>query len=112
MLICLGYDDAMELPKVVLVLAVTLFVASGLGIVGAAGVFFYYGVEFWYVFEVGPVLKTAAVLLSGFVISSGLLFVHSRSQESYMTFEAIFFLVCWLLALLSLLSIVPVLFFL
>ena len=102
----------MELPKVVLVLAVALFVASALGILGALGVFFYYGVQFWYVFEVGPVLKIAAVLLSGFVISCGLLFVHYRNQESYMTFEAIFFLVCWLLALLILLGIVPVLFFL
>ena len=102
----------MELPKVVLVLAATLFVASVLGILGALGVFFYHGVQFWYVFEVGPVLKMAVLLLSGFVISSGLLFVHARSQESYMTFEAIFFLVCWLLALLNLLWIAPVLFFL
>jgi hypothetical protein len=102
----------MGLPKVVLVLAVTLFVASVLGSLAALGVFFYYDVGFWYVFEVGPVLKIAAVLLSGFVVSSGLLFVHYRSQESYMTFESIFFLVCFALAFVNLLWIAPVLFFL
>ncbi len=64
----------MGLPKVLLVLGVTLFVASVLGTLAALGVFFWYDVEFWYVFEVGPVLKIAAVLLSGFVISSGLLY--------------------------------------
>jgi uncharacterized membrane protein YbhN (UPF0104 family) len=93
----------MGLPKVVLVLAVTLFVTSVLGSLAALGVSYYYDVGFWHVFEVGPVLKIAAVLLSGFVVSSGLLFVHYRSQESYMTFESIFFLVLWFLSLLNLL---------
>jgi hypothetical protein len=102
----------MGLPKALLVLAVMLFVASLLGTLGALGVFFYYDVGFWYVFEVGGVLTIAAVLLSGFVVSSGLLFVHFRSQESYLTFEAIFFLVCFFLSLLNLLWIAPVLFFL
>jgi hypothetical protein len=68
--------------------------------------------RFWYVFEVGAVLKIAAVLLSGFVVSSGLLFVHYRRQESYMTFEASFFLVCFAIGLVNLLWIAPVRFFL
>ena len=102
----------MRLPKALLVLAVTLFVASVLGTLGALGVFFYYNTQlFWYSFESGPILTVAAVLLSGFVVSSGLLFVHYRNQESYMTFESIFFLVCWFLSLLNLLWIAPVLFF-
>ncbi len=71
--------------KALLVLAVTLFVASVLGTLGALGVFFWYDVEFWYVFEVGGVLKIAAVLLSGFVISSGLLFVHYRGKAGQMS---------------------------
>jgi hypothetical protein len=50
--------------------------------------------------------------LSGFVVSSGLLFWHHQRQESYMTFESIFFLVCLFLSLLNLLWIAPVLFFL
>jgi hypothetical protein len=102
----------MGLPKALLVLALTLFVASVLGTLGALGVFFWYDVGFWYAFEVGAVLKIAAVLLSGFVVSSGLLFIHYRSQESYMTFESIFFLVCLFISLLNLLWIAPVLFFL
>jgi hypothetical protein len=102
----------MGLPKVVLVFAVTLFVASVLGTLAGLGVFFYYDTQFWYYFEPGPILTVAAVLLSGFVISSGLLFVHYRSQESYMTLESIFFLVCFTLALVNLLWIGPVLFFL
>ena len=102
----------MGLPKALFVLAVTLFAASVLGTLGALGMFFWYSIRFWYVFEVGAVLKIAAALLSGFVVSSGLLFVHYRRQESYMTFEAIFFLVCLLLSLLNLLWIAPVLFFL
>jgi hypothetical protein len=101
----------MRLPKALLVLAVTLFVASVLGTLGALGVFFYYDTQFWYSFESGPILTVAAVLLSGFVVSSGLIFVHYRNQESYMTFESIFFLVCWFLSLLNLLWIAPVLFF-
>jgi len=56
-------------------------------------------------------LLAAAALLSGFVVSSGLLFVHYRLQESYMTFEVLFYLVC-LFSLLNLLWIAPVLFFL
>ena len=100
------------MPKPLLVMAVTLFVASVLGTLVALGVFFWYGVGFWYVFEVGAVLKMAAVILGGLSVSSGLLFVHFRSQESYLTFEAIFFLVCFALALVNLLWIAPVLFFL
>ena len=100
------------MPKPLLVVALTLFVASVLGTLVALGVFFWYGVGFWYVFEVGAVLKVAAVILGGLSVSSGLLFVHFRSQESYLTFEAIFLLVCFAITLANLLWIVPVLFFL
>jgi hypothetical protein len=102
----------MGLPKALLVLAVVLFVASVLSTLGALGVFFWYDVAFWYNFEPGPILKVAALILGGLCVSSGLLFVHFRSQESYLTFEAIFFLVCFALALVNLLWIAPVLFFL
>jgi hypothetical protein len=102
----------MGLPKALFVLAVTLFVASVLGTFAALGVFFWYDVGFWYVFEPGPILKVAAVILSGLTASSGLLFVHFRSQESYLTLEAIFFLICFGISLVNLLWIAPVLFFL
>jgi hypothetical protein len=100
------------LPRPFFFAAAALFALSVVGTLGALGVFFWYDVGFWYVFEVGGVLKIAAALLGGFVVSSGLLFIHYRSQESYMTFESIFFLVCWFLSLLNLLWIAPVLFFL
>ncbi len=103
---------ASSMPRTILVLAVTLFALSVVGTLAALGVFFWYGVGFWYVFEVAGVLKIAAVLLSGFVVSSALLFVHYGRQESYMTFEALFFLVCLFLSSLNLLWIAPVLFFL
>jgi hypothetical protein len=102
----------MGLPKPLLVVAVTLFVASVLGALAALFVFFRYDTEFWYYFEAGPVLKVAALILGGLSVSSGLLFVHFRSQESYLTFEAILFLVCFAIALVTLLLIAPVLFFL
>jgi hypothetical protein len=69
-------------------------------------------IDFWYYFEVGVVLKIVATLLSGYVNSSWLLYVHYRRQEAYMTFEAIFFLVCHFISLLNLVWIAPVLFFL
>ena len=100
------------MPKPLLVVAATLFVASVLGALAALVVFFYYGVGFWYVFEPGPILKVATVILGGLCVSSGLLFVHFRSQESYLTLESIFFLVCFALAFVNLLWIGPVLFFL
>ncbi len=65
--------------------------------------FFWYDVAFWYFFEPGPILKVAAVILGGLCVSSGLLFIHFRSQESYLTLESIFFLVCFTLALVNLL---------
>src|SRR3712207_5377892 len=102
----------MVLQKVVLVLAVTLFVTAVLGTLGALGVFFWYDVAFWYFFEPGPILKVAALILGGLCVSSGLLFIHFRSQESYLTLESIFFLVRFTLALVNLLWIGPVLFFL
>jgi hypothetical protein len=61
----------MGLPKALLVLAATLFVASVLGTLAALGVFFYYGVAFWYVFEPGPILEVAAVILGRPCVSSG-----------------------------------------
>jgi hypothetical protein len=101
-----------SLPRAVFLLAVALFALSVVGTLVALGVFFWYDVGFWYVFEVAGVLKIAAVLLSGFVVSSALLFIHFRSQESYMSFEALFFLVCLFFSLLNLVWIAPVLFFL
>ena len=101
-----------NLPRAVLLLATALFALSVLGTLVACGVFFWYDTDFWDYFDVGPVLKVAAALLGGFVISSGLLFWHYRRQESYMTFESIFFLVCLFFSLLNLLWIAPVLFFL
>ena len=108
----LSYNGVMGLPKPLLVVAVTLFVASVLGALAALVVFFRYDTAFWYYFEVGPVLKVAALILAGLSLSTGLLFVHFRSQESYLTFEAIFFLVWFAIALVNLLWMVPVLFFL
>ena len=96
----------MGLPKALLVLAATLFVASVLGTLAALGVFL------WYFFEPGPILEVAAVILGGLCVSSGLLFVHFRSQESCLTLESIFFLVCFALAFVNLLWIAAVLFFL
>ena len=101
----------MGLPRPFFLAAAALFALSVVGTLGALGVFFFYDVQFWYAFEVGGVLKIAAVLLGGFVVSSGLLFVHYRSQESYMTFESLF-LVCLFISLLNLVWIAPVLFFL
>lgn len=101
-----------SMPRAILILAVTLFALSVVGALAALGVFFWYGVGFWYVFEVAGVLKIATVLLSGFAVSSALLFVHYSRQESYMTFEALFFLVCLFFSLLNVLWIAPVLFFL
>ncbi len=100
------------LPRPLFLAAAALFALSVVGTLGALGVFFWYDVGFWYFFEVEAVLKIAAVLLSGFVVSSGLLFIHYRRQESYMTFEALFFWVCLFISLLNLLWIAPVLFFL
>jgi hypothetical protein len=101
-----------SLPRAVFLLAMALFTLSVVGALVSLGVFFYYDTDFWNYFEVAGVLKIATVLLSGFVISSGLLVVHYRRQESYMTFETIFFLIWLFLSLLNLAWIAPVLFFL
>jgi hypothetical protein len=100
-----------NVPRAVFLLAMALFVLCVAGTLIALGVFFWYDTDFWDYFNVGPVLKVAAALLSGFVVSSGLLFWHYQRQESYMTFESIFFLVCLFFSLLNLLWIAPVLFF-
>ena len=107
-----GKSGLVELAQSILLLATALFALSVVGTLVACGVFFWYDTDFWYYFDVGVVLKIAVVLLSGFVVSSGLLFWHFQRQESYMTFESIFFLVCLFLSLLNLLWIAPVLFFL
>ncbi len=54
----------------------------------------------------------AALTLPGFCVSSGVLFIHVRSQESYLTFESIALLVCFATALVNLLWIAPTLLFL
>jgi hypothetical protein len=99
------------LPRAVFLLATALFVLCVAGTLIALGVFLWYDTDFWDYFNVEPVLQVTAALLSGFVVSSGLLFWHHRRQESYMTFESTFFLVCLFLSLLNLLWIAPVLFF-
>jgi hypothetical protein len=99
-----------SLPRVVFLIGTALFVLSVAGTLIALGVF-WSDTDFWDYFSVGPILQVAA-LLGGFVVSSGLLFWHYRRQESYMTFEATFFLSCLFLSLLNLLWIAPVLFFL
>jgi hypothetical protein len=107
-----GRNEGMGLPRLLFFAAAALFTLSVVGTFVALGTFFWYDTEFWNYFDVGAVLKIAAALLSGFVISSWLLFVHYRRQESYMTFEALFFWVCLFISLLNLLWIAPVLFFL
>jgi hypothetical protein len=100
------------LPRALVLAAATLFTLSVLGTLVALGIFFWYDTDFWYFFEVGPVLMVAALILSGFSVSSGVLFIHFRSQESYLTFEAIALLVCFAIALVNLLWIAPTLLFL
>jgi hypothetical protein len=99
-----------NVPRAVLLLATALFALSVVGTLVACGVFFWYDTDFWYYFDGGVDLKIAAARLSGLVVSSGLLFWHHQRQESYMTFESIFFLFSLFLSLLNLLWIAPVLF--
>lgn len=67
------------------------------------GVFFWHGTNFWYVYDIDGVVKVVAVLLAGLTTSSGLLFLHFKSEESYLTFEAILFLTFFGLSLANLL---------
>jgi hypothetical protein len=97
----------MGMPRPVFLAAAGLFVLSIAGTVVALGIFFWHAVDFWYHFEVGGVFKMATVLSTGLAISSGLLFFHCGRQESYMTFEAIFFLVCFGISLCDLLWLLP-----
>ncbi len=108
----LSFDVRPRAMRMLFLAGATLFGLSVAGTLVALGTFFWYDTDFWDYFNVGPVLHVAAALLSGFVVSSGLLFWHYQRQESYMTFESIFFLVCLLFSLLNLLWIAPVLFFL
>jgi len=102
----------MGLPRPFFFAAAALFALSIVGTLVALGIFFWYDTDFWDYFDVGPVLKVAAVILSGLSVSWGVLFIHSMSRESYMTFEAIVFLACFAISLVNLLWIAPVLFFL
>jgi hypothetical protein len=97
------------LPRALVLAAAALFALSLLGTLVALGIFFWYDTDFWYYFDVGPVLMVAALILSGFSVSSGVLFIHVRSQESYLTFESIALLVCFAIALVNLLWIAPAL---
>ncbi len=99
------------MPRLVLLPALTLFLLSVAGVLVALGVFFWYDTDFWDVFEPRGVLRLAAVLLFGLVVSSGVLFFYYKAQESYMTFETLVFLVCFVISLLNLVWIFPVLFF-
>jgi len=98
-------------PRALVLAAAGLFALSLLGTLVALGIFFWYDTDFWYYFEVGPVLVVALVL-SGFAVSSGVLFIHVRSQESYLNFESIALLVWFAIALVNLLWIAPTLLFL
>jgi hypothetical protein len=100
------------LPRALVLAAAALFALSLSGTLVALGIFFWYDTDFWYYFEVGQVLIVAALVLSGYAVSSGVLFIHVRSQESYLTFESIALLVCFAIALVNLLWIAPTLLFL
>ena len=100
------------LPSALVLAAAALFALSLSGTLVALGIFFWYDTDFWYYFEVGQVLIVAALVLSGYAVSSGVLFIHVRSQESYLTFESIALLVCFAIALFNLLWIAPTLLFL
>ena len=102
----------MGLPRALVLAAAALFTLSILGTLVALGIFFWYDTDFWNYFDVGPVLMVTALILTGLCVSSGVLFIHVRSQESYLTFESIALLVCFSIALVNLLWIAPVLFFL
>jgi hypothetical protein len=101
-----------DLPRTLVLAAVALFALSLLGTLVALGIFFWYDTDFWYYFEVGQVLIVTALVLSGYTVSSGVLFIHVRSQESYLTFESIALLVCFAIALVNLLWVAPTLLFL
>ena len=87
------------LPRALVLAVAALLTLSFLGTLVALGIFFWYDTDFWYFFDVGPVLMVAALTLSGFCVSSGVLFIHVRSQESYLTFESIALLVCFTIGL-------------
>lgn len=106
------FDARPRVLRLLFLVAAALFGLSVAGVLVALGTFFWYDTDFWDYFDEVVVLKIAAVLLSGLSVSSGLLFVLYRRQESYMTFEALFFWICLFISLLNLLWIAPVLLFL
>ena len=100
------------LPRSLVLAAAALLTLSLLETLVALGIFSWYDTEFWYYFEVGPVLMVAPLILTGLCVSSGVLFIHVRSQESYLTNESIAILMCFASALVNLLWIAPTLLFL
>lgn len=89
-----------------------MFAASSAGTAAAFGFFLWHDTDFWSHFAPGPVLRVATALAAGLAISSGLLFYHYRYQESYSTFEEIFFAFVLFVSSVNLLWLAPVLFFL
>lgn len=92
----------MHLPRPILVASATLFALSVVATLLCLGVFFWHGTNFWYVYDVDGVVKVDAVVSAGLTGSSGVLFLHFKSQESYLTFEAILFLTFFGLSLVNL----------
>lgn len=92
----------MNLPRPVLIASATLFALSVVATLLCLGLFFWHGTNFWYVYDVDEVVRVDAVVSAGLSGSSGLLFVHFKSQESYLTFEAIVFLIFFGLSLVNL----------
>ena len=86
-------------PRALVLAAAALLTLSLLGTLVALGIFFWYDTDFWNYFDVGPVLMVTALILTGLCVSSGVLFIHVRSQESYLTFESIALLVCFTIGL-------------
>jgi hypothetical protein len=101
-----------RLPGPLLLLAWALFATSALGAVAAFGAFLWHDTDFWSNFAPGPVLRVATALAAGLAASSGLLFYHHKHQESYRTFEEIFFAFVLFVSAVNFLWLAPVLFFL
>ena len=108
----LSFDARLRAMRMIFLAGAALFGLSVAGTLVALGTFFWYDTDFWDYFDVEAVLKVAAALLGGVAFSSGLLFVHYRSEESYMNSEALFFWICLFISLLNLLWIAPWLLFL
>jgi hypothetical protein len=97
----------MRLPRIVVLAAASLFVVSAAGTLVGLGVFFWHDTDFWDYFDVGRVIEAATLLLLGLSVSSGVLFLHQRKQESYLTAEAILFLILFGISVANLLWLLP-----